>query len=76
MGRFVGRERESIGCLRLKRICDRDVNLSDEGEVDNSRADKETLRMTKKVQNWIGEKSVGATRVNDWCCWSNSATDM
>ncbi|KAF6232910.1 hypothetical protein HO173_008873 [Letharia columbiana] len=47
MGRFVGSERVSAGSLRLKRNCDREVNLDDEGEVDNTIADEEALRMKK-----------------------------
>lgn len=59
MGRFVGSERVSAGSLRLKRNCDREVNLDDEDEVDNTIADEEALRMREKINEWVRARPVG-----------------
>ncbi|KAM0798835.1 hypothetical protein BDR22DRAFT_357115 [Usnea florida] len=64
MGRFFGKERFSIGSLRLKRNCDREVNLDDEGEIDKKRADLETQRMRRKINSW---KSARRLRTCDAC---------
>ena len=71
MGRFVGKERLSIGSLRLKRNCDREVTLDDEGEIDEKRADLETLRMRRKISDWKLARRVGATPAYDRCCKAN-----
>ena len=63
MGRFVGCERLSMGSLRLKRNCDSEVNLDVEGEVDNTRADQEALRMREEIKDWMKAREVGAVRV-------------
>ena len=76
MGRFVGEERLSIGSLRLKRNCDREVTLDDEGEIDKSRANVETLRMREKSTGWKGARRVGATPAYDRCCRANPASQQ
>ena len=48
-GRFFGKERFSVGSLRLKRNCDREVTLDDEGEIDKGRADLEFQRVKGKI---------------------------
>ena len=75
MGRFVGCERLSMGSLRLKRNCDSEVNLDDEGEIDNTRADQEALRM-REIKDWMKAREVGAVRIHHLYCGTNSATDM
>lgn len=60
MGRFVGSERLLVGSLRLKRNCDREVNLDDEGEIDYTMAREEKLRMWEKINHFRRGKSVGA----------------
>lgn len=74
MGRFVGSERLSTGRLRLKRNCDREVNLDDEGEVDNTTADREALRKREKVKEWMEARPVGTSRMYDRYCEASSAT--
>ena len=76
MGRFVGKERLSIGSLRLKRNCDREVTLDDEGEIDKSRADLEILRMREKVNGWKVARRVGATPAYDCYCRANPASQQ
>ena len=76
MGRFVGRKRLSIGILRLKRNCDREVTLDDEGEMDEKRADLETLRMRRKINGWMSAKRVGATPAYDRCCKANPTSQQ
>lgn len=63
MGRFVGRDRLSVGSLRLKDTCDRGVNLDDEGEVDNTIANDEVLRLLAKLNDWVEAKQVRAARM-------------
>ena len=76
MGRFVGEERLSTGFLRLKRNCDREVNLDDEGEIDMKRADLESLRMRDKISGWMLTRRVGVTPVYDGCCRANTASQQ
>ena len=76
MGRFVGEERLSIGSLRLKRDCDREVTLDDEGEIDKSRTNVETLRIREKINGWKGARRVGATPAYDRCCGANPASQQ
>lgn len=76
MGRFVGEERSSTGCLRLKRNCDREVNLDDEGETDMKRADLETLRVREKINEWMWARRVGTTPVYDRCRRANPASQL
>lgn len=70
MGRFVGSERLSPGSLQLKRNCNRQVSLNDEGEVDVNIANAEVLQTWGKVDDWVKSKSVGAARmiVTARCC--------
>ena len=65
MGRFVGRERLSVGSLRLKRNCDSEVNLDDDGEVDNTRAYEDELRIREEVESWMGSRLVRTARKYD-----------
>ena len=76
MGRFVGCERLSIGSLRLKRNCDREVNLDDEGEVDNTLANGEVVRMWAKINNWLEVRKVGTARMYHCNYRFNSAIGM
>ena len=76
MGRFVGKERLSIGSLRLKRDCDREVTLDDEGEIDEKRAGLETLRMRRKICGWKLDTRVGAMTAYDRCCRANSVSQQ
>ena len=76
MGRFFGKERFSIGSLRLKRNCDREVTLDEEGEIDQKRADLETQRMRGKVNGWKSARRVGATPAYDCCCRANPASQL
>ncbi|KAL9132583.1 MAG: hypothetical protein Q9175_006243 [Cornicularia normoerica] len=76
MGRFVGRERLSIGSLRLKRNCDLEVTLDDEGDIDDARADEEALRMRGKTNGWMWAGRVGAARISYRYCEANSASQL
>ena len=76
MGRFVGKERLSTGSLRLKRNCDREVTLDDEGEIDEKRADLEALRMRRKINGWKLASRVGATPSYDRCYRANPASQQ
>lgn len=76
MGRFVGCERLSIGSLRLKRNCDREVNLDDEGEVDNTLANGEVLSMWAKINDWLEVRPVGIACMCYCYCRFNSAIGM
>lgn len=76
MGRFVGHERLSTGSLRLKRNCDHEVNLDDEGEVDNTFANEEVQRVSAKINNWLEVRPVGTARTYHCFCRTNSATGM
>lgn len=60
MGRFIGNERLSAGSLQLKRICDREVNLNDEGEVDKTVTDDALQRITEREIGWVAARAVGA----------------
>ena len=76
MSRFVGKERLSIGSLRLKRNCDREVDLDDEGEIDKTRADLEMLRMRENINGWKAARQVGSTPAYDRCCRANPASQQ
>ena len=60
MGRFVGSERLLVGSLRLKRNCEREVNLDDEGEIDYAMAREERSRMWEKINHFRRGRSVCA----------------
>lgn len=60
MGRFVGVERLSPGSLQLRRNCNDQVSLDDEGEVDYGMINAEALQTWKRVDDWVKAKSVGA----------------
>ncbi len=64
MGRFVGRERLSIGSLRLKRHCNREVNLDDEGNVDNTRTDEVMLWIRSRISDWKEANTVRTGRLH------------
>ena len=76
MGRFVGCDRLCVGSLRLKRYCDSEVFLDDDGEVDSTRAQRETFRMRGEVGDWMRAKEVGAAPMRYHYCRANSATGM
>ena len=76
MGRFVRCERLSIGSLRLKRNCDREVNFDDEGEVDNTLANEEVQRVWAIINDWLEVRPVGTARTYHCCFIFNSATDV
>lgn len=76
MGRFVGCERLSIGSLRLKRNCDREVNLDDEGEVDSTLANGEVVQMWAKINDWLEVRKVGTARMYHCNYRFNSAIGM
>lgn len=68
MGRFVGHERLSIGSLHLKRNCHCEVNLDDEGEVDNTLAHEEVQRVWAIINDWLEVRPVGTARTfHCWC---------
>ena len=76
MGRIVGSERLSDRSLRLKRICDCQVNINNEGEVDYTVAQEEAARMSRNISELREARKVGAVQMCDIYYEPNSAIGM